>query len=121
MDPEAFLTMGVLTERYYFMTIIKKTFDFEKGRGFPSSDLMYDKEEKALFTPIVINADYTERKEVDMTSRPLNEAVSTYQFLEAAQLVAAYENGELKGQLKDIAANLDAEDNPVILLLKPKR
>ncbi|MDL2278918.1 6-bladed beta-propeller, partial [Parabacteroides sp. OttesenSCG-928-G07] len=121
MNPEVFLMMGVITERYYFMKTLKKTYDFEKMTGYPTSDLMYDKEEKALFTPIVINADYTERKEVDMTSRPLNKAVTTYQVLEAAQLVEAYENGKLKGQLKDIAANLDAEDNPVILLVKPKR
>ena len=41
--------------------------------------------------------------------------------LDAYQLVEAYEKGELKGKLKEIAAKLDEEDNPVIMLVKHKK
>ena len=36
-------------------------------------------------------------------------------------LVEAYEKGQLKGKLKEIAANLDEESNPVVMLLKKKK
>lgn len=43
MDPAAILTMGTLTDRYYFLRIFTITFDFTKGRGFPMTEFMYDK------------------------------------------------------------------------------
>lgn len=49
-----FLTMGVNTGRYCFMQTIGKEFNFEKGRGFPTTDLMYDSREKVVFKPIVL-------------------------------------------------------------------
>ena len=33
-DPEVLLTMGVMTERYWFVQTIEKEFDFATGRGF---------------------------------------------------------------------------------------
>ena len=33
----------------------------------------------------------------------------------------AYEKGQLKGRLKEIAATLDEEANPVIMLIKHKK
>ena len=64
-NPDMFLTMGVNTGRYCFMQTIGKEFNFEKGRGFPTTDLMYDSREKVVFKPIVLNADYTTRKRVE--------------------------------------------------------
>ena len=52
-EPEVMLSMGVVTDRYYFMQAIEKVFNFEKGRGFPSSDLMYDKQEAAVFLSLI--------------------------------------------------------------------
>ena len=46
---------------------------------------------------------------------------STEPVIEAHELVDAYGKGQLKGQLKEIAAGMDAEDNPVILLAKYKK
>lgn len=120
-DPEIFLTMGTLTDRFYFMKSIKRVFDFSKGRGFPTTDLMYDKQEKAIFTPAILNGDYIKKRKVDMTSNPINGAIGTFQTLQASQLVEAYENDELKGELKEIAATLDDESNPVIMLIKYKK
>ena len=120
-----FLTMGVNTGRYCFMQTIGKEFNFEKGRGFPTTDLMYDSREKAVFKPIVLNADYTTRKRVDLISRLGNEEVAAYETLSADRLVEAYGKGELKGGLKgglkEIAAGLDEESNPVLMLVKHKR
>ena len=99
----------------------EKDFNFEKGRGSPTTDLMYDSREKVVFKPIVLNADYTTRKRVDLISRLGNEEVAAYEILSADRLVEAYGKGELKGGLKEIAAGLDEESNPVLMLVKHKR
>ena len=40
---------------------------------------------------------------------------------EAPDLVDAYKNGNLKGKLKEIAASLDEESNPVLMIAKYKQ
>ena len=83
---------------------------------------MYDKEENALFQFAVYNDDYEEKRPVAMTSRPISNKIEDATTLEAHRLVENYEKGELKdGKLKDIAAKLDPEDNPVIMLVKHKK
>lgn len=81
---------------------------------------MYDKQENGLFRATVLNGDYLINQKVDMISHPLNGEIATFQSLAASQLVEAYENDELKGKLKEIAAELDEEANPVIMLVKRK-
>ena len=120
-DPEILLTIGALTERYCFIQTIKKIFDLTKGRGFPTSNLMYDKQEKALFEVTVLNGDFEKKTKLDMTSSPINGEIITYQTIAANRLVEAYKNNGLRGQLKEIASQMDEESNPVIMLLKSKR
>ncbi|MBN2635718.1 MAG: 6-bladed beta-propeller [Prolixibacteraceae bacterium] len=121
-DPEIFLTMGALTDRYYFFIIMKKEFDFTNGRGFPISDLMYDTQENVVYERTVVNGDFVKRKSVDITSHPVNgDEIAAFQNLEAYQLGEAYKNNELKGNLKEVAAKLNEESNPVIMLMKYKR
>jgi hypothetical protein len=121
MNPEVFLFLSILTDRYYFMESVKKIYDFETRQGFPSTDLIYDKQEKAIFEYTVYNDDYSNKKQVYMNSRPVNDEIATWQSLEADQLVEAYGKGELKGKLKEIAAELDEDSNPVIMLIKHKK
>lgn len=121
VDPEVFLTMWTLTDRYYFFITMKKEFDFTKGRGFPLTGLMYDKQENAVFEPNVINGDFIKRKKVGMISHPLNNEFAAFQNLEAYQLVEAYKKDELKSKLKEIAAELKEGSNPVIMVMKYKK
>lgn len=103
------------------MQTLKKEFDLEKMRGFATTDLMYDKQENALYRYSVYNYDFTNKKHVPLSKPALNSKIAGYQLLEAHNLVEAYEKDELKGNLKEIAAELDEEDNPVIMLIKHKR
>lgn len=119
-NPEILLTMGTLTDRYYFIQTIKSEFDFSKGRGFPLADIMYDRQEKAVFKPSVLNGDFVGKRRVDMTSHPVNDEIAAFQNLEAYRLVEAYKKGELKGHLKEIAAKLKEGSNPVIMVMKYK-
>jgi hypothetical protein len=121
MDPEIFLLPGVLTDRYYFMQTVKKTFDFETREGFPSVSLAYDRQEKKIYEVTVYNDDYSDKKKADMMTVSVNTEIATWQRLEAPDLVEAYKNGELTGRLAEIASTLDEEDNPVIMLMKYKK
>jgi hypothetical protein len=124
MDPEMFLIFGVMSDRYYFMETVKKVFDWNTGQGFPKTRMMYDKQENGIFNYYVYNGDYTDKIVVieDMfVTRSVNQEIDSWHILEAYQLVEAYKNGELKGRLKEIAAELDEDSNPVIMILKHKK
>ena len=115
LEPKLFLFLSILTDRYYFMETVTKE------KGFPATDLVYDKQKKALFRYTVRNGDYSNNEEVFMKSIPLNSEIPSRMMLEAFQLVHAYKRGALKGRLKEIAATLDEESNPVIMLMKHKK
>ena len=83
---------------------------------------MYDRSNGALFETAVYNDDYSYKKDVDMKRKTLsNNKISFLEEIEAYHLVESYKNGELKGKLKEIAATLDDESNPVIMLVKYKK
>ncbi|WP_102409321.1 6-bladed beta-propeller [Parabacteroides bouchesdurhonensis] len=121
-DPEILLTIGAATDRYYFIHTIKKVFDFTTGRGFFITDLMYDRLESAVFEANVFNSDFVKKQSVDMISYPVNNnGIAAIQTLAASQIVEAYKNDGLKGKLQEIAAGLDEESNPVVMLMEYKR
>ncbi|MDR1114704.1 MAG: 6-bladed beta-propeller [Tannerella sp.] len=122
MDPEVFLLLRFFSDRYYFMETRKNVYDFDIQEGFPATFFMYDRQEKAFSGYIIYNGDYSTKKEIYMNAlRPMNHEIESWQPLEAHRLVESYENGELKGRLKDITAGLDEESNPVIMLVKHKK
>ena len=53
-----------------------------------------------------------------MTENVGNGDVATYQNLMADQLIEAYADNKLKNPLKEIAAKLNEESNPVVMLVK---
>lgn len=124
METKVFLFPTVITDRYYFMRTMKKEVDFKTFKGFPSTDLVYDKQENALFQYTLYNADYSNKQQVSLGlnfNGIVNQEIATCQSLEAADLIEANEKGHLKGRLKEIAAGLDEEANAVIMLVKYKQ
>ena len=123
MNPEVYLSMVALTDRYYFMKTVENDFDLEKQTGFRMNTLMYDKQEKAVFKYVVYNDDYIEKRPLfSMMWSPFNHEIAACLRLESFSLVEDYKKGILKdGKLKEIAATLDVEDNPVIMLIKHKK
>ncbi|GHT51210.1 hypothetical protein FACS189440_19920 [Bacteroidia bacterium] len=122
MDPGVFLVLRLLSDRYIFMETIKNEYNFNTKQGFPRTFFMYDRQEKAFSEYTVYNGDYSTKKEIYMTMlSPVNHEIESWYPLEAYQLVESYKKGELKGRLKEIAAKLDEEDNPVIMLIKHKK
>jgi len=120
MDPEVFLLPYVFTDRYYFMQALKKEFDFETMKGNTYTVLAYDKQENVIFDYDLYNDDFSSKR-IGFNSTPINHEIATWQSLQAYQLVEAYKKGDLKGKLKEIAATLDEDDNPVLMLAKHKK
>ena len=64
MNPESFLTLKLVSDRYYFMESIKNVYDFSKEDGFPRTYLVYDTQEKDFFRYIIYNGDYSYKKRI---------------------------------------------------------
>lgn len=102
------------------MSLVRE-YDFQKRSGYPSTSLVYDTEKKEVSRCIVYNGDYTYKKEIKMNYYPINSEIASCHILPADELVATYKRGQLKGQLKEIAAGLDEESNPVLMFYKHKK
>jgi hypothetical protein len=119
MNPEIILLLKLMSDRYYFMETIENEYSFETNTGFTRNFLMYDKQEKTLSGYIVYNGDYSIQKEIYLSFLyPVNRERESWQIIETDQLVESYKKGELKGKLNEIAAKLNEDDNPVIMLIK---
>lgn len=126
MEPEVFLFPGVLTDRYYFMQTVKREYNFTTDTGMLRTDLVYDTQENAIFECIVYNDDFETKKPMSLAYEiPMftivNNEIAFMKRLEAYELVEAYKQGQLKGRLKEIAAGLNEESNPVIMIAKCKK
>lgn len=122
MDTGVFLVLRLFSDRYIFMETIKNEYNWNTGGGFSRTFFMYDKQEKVFSGYAVYNDDYSSKKEIYMNwLRPMNHEIESWQALQAHHLVESYAKGELKGKLKEIAATLDEDSNPVIMLIKHKK
>ena len=90
-------------------------------RDFPLQTYYMTNKKRLFFEYIVYNNDYSEKRAVNMKSLPVDDKIASWQSIEASQLIEDYEKGKLKGRLKEIAASLDEESNPVIMLIKHKK
>lgn len=127
MNPEVFLYFGVITDRYYFMQSVKKQYDFERDNGFPTTNLVYDRHSGSVFEYTLYNNDFLDKRTMNLVYEfpiPLviinRDKIAFMTKLEAPDLVEAYTDGKLRGPLKEIAAGLDEESNPVIMIAKYK-
>ena len=122
LDPEFYLILKLVSDRYYFMESIKNVYDLRKEEGFHKTYFVYDTQEKDFFSYIIYNGDYSYKKELYMVMfTPINTKGELWATIDAFELCRDYEKGKLKGKLKDIAAKLGEDDNRVIMLVKPKK
>ena len=106
------------------MQTVKKVYDFSSRVVLPRTDLMYDMKENIIYEYSLYNADYVHKEFVSLGYGGIafiNKEIAFVKTLEAPDLVDAYKNGNLKGKLKEIAASLDEESNPVLMIAKYKQ
>ena len=65
----------------------------------------------------MFNNDFSPKREISLGQKP-NSTMATCLTLNASDLVDALEKNELKGDLKEIAQELNEESNPIIMLVK---
>ena len=123
MNPEVMLRLRLLSDSYYFMEAVENQYNFDTNSGFSTTYFMYDNQAKAFSGYTINNGDFFTSEEIYMSAlRPVNHEIESWQILESFQLVKSYERGDIKdGKLKEIAAGLKEEDNPVIMLVKHKK
>lgn len=129
MNPEVFIFPGVITNHYYFLQTVKKEYDAtDPQSGLKKNNLVYDRQKKKIFEYIVYNDDYIYRRPLkNLTDAPFeltvinNDEIAFVEKIEAFELVEAYQKNKLKGKLKEIAAGLHEESNPVIMIAKYKK
>lgn len=123
MTPGVFLYPAVLTDRYCFMQTVKAEWDWGTNSGHKRTNLVYDKQENKIYEYEMHNADMTKKQSVIMTSEVTigNNEIALVHKLEAPDLVEAHEKGQLKGPLKEVAATLDEESNPVLMVVKYRK
>ena len=124
MTPAVVLFSSVVTNRFIFLTKIKKEFHYKEKENLDTEisidqeNILFDKVERKIYTPKIYNKDYSVKKEVDLgTTFNYGECVKK---IPAYELVESYKKGELKGQLKEIASQLDINDNPVLIITRFK-
>ena len=128
MDTEVYLYLGVQTDRYCFMQTVDNRFDFEKNTGFVTTELVYDKSEREIYEYLAHNNDLVDGNPMNLVNQIIynlrvfnkNDIAFTAR-LHASDLIEAYKENKLRGQLKEIAATLGEEDNPVIMVAKYKK
>lgn len=122
MKPAVFLLPCIFTDRYHFMETITMEANLLKNEGFPKTQLVYDKKENSLFEYTMLNNDFPEKGPVNFTMQETtNSEIAFWQKMEPHELIEAYAKGQLKGKLKDIAAELQEDSNPVIMLVKYRK
>lgn len=121
MDMKIFLFPYLFTSRYYFMQLMEKSMDFNTFKGFPTTDLVYDTQEKAIYTYKMYNQDFTDDRSFSLSIHPnttLDSDVLAFKVLQSDDLVNTLNENKLQGTLKDIVFTLDEESNPVVMLIK---
>jgi len=123
MSPGVFLYPAVLTDRYYFMQTVKAEWNWERNTGHQRINLIFDKQDNTLSEYVMYNADMDNNEPVIMTSEVTygDNEIACVHKLEAEDILEAYEKGQLKGQLKEVAAGLEEDSNPVLMLVKYKK
>ncbi|MGL5705794.1 MAG: 6-bladed beta-propeller [Tannerellaceae bacterium] len=119
MNTEKFLFVDGGTSRYCFMRTMDKKLDIETKKILVSR-LVYDKQEDAIFEYEIYNADFVNERPIYWISS-INQDIANWYPFDALELVEAYKGGNLKGRLNEIAAGLDEDSNPVIMVIKHKK
>lgn len=122
MEVQKFLYAQAVCDPYLFFVTVEKKFDAEKMRGYPTDLYCYNQATGAITQPRFTNTDCSDLPVHFLSNMEtqLDNSVAGYYLLQADQLKEAYEEGKLKGRLKEIASQLNEESNPVLVLLKRK-
>lgn len=121
MDPGVHHIVRLTSDQYIFMEGITNKKDPMSGKTFPKSYFAYDVKDKYFVTYKAYNGDFTDKEELYFsTFKAAKNNGEWFCVLHAPQLVEAYNEGRLKGKLKEVASRLNEDSNPIVMLVKDK-
>ncbi|MDR2231770.1 MAG: 6-bladed beta-propeller [Tannerella sp.] len=120
-EPRKIWGIHLSTDHFILLSVI--TLDFaaiERKQGIPNMDLIYDFKTGETNEVTLINDDYPSKplflyNEVDI---PQKNTVAA--MMPVFDLKSAAEEKQLKGELEQLVATLDDEDNPIVMIVKFK-
>ncbi|MDR0953914.1 MAG: 6-bladed beta-propeller [Rikenellaceae bacterium] len=118
-EPKTVLTTALVSDRFIVFTITSLDFESSmRGSGFSVRPLMYDYATGSTTEPVFKNDDYPSLK-WDGAYNEIDIPANTFaQILDPLELKDAHEKGELSGYLRDIAAEIEEDDNPVVMIMR---
>ena len=112
---------------YYFFRLQAKELSMGNRTGMAihvsdeeSKNLMYDVKTGEICCPKFIHKEYQTDISFDDFRFDICDKNKACMILETLDLIEALEAGELSGELKTIAENLNEDDNPVLMLIEFK-
>lgn len=115
-NPAILLDATKLTDRYFFFT--KEVYDYEgdNAKGITSSfELVFDRNKHELFEMELENRDFIGKYSFHSfnISSGKNQVAG---YFDADELYEAFREDKLSGRLKEIAATIKEDDNPVLMI-----
>lgn len=119
MNPPVFLNTLVETTDYYFGTTIKKEFDLESLSGFPEEGFIIDKRDNKMYKQNIFNRDFDTQSIVldPAIIERTNDSRIGLISLPVDKLLEAYQKGDLHASLHDLCAELNEDDNPIVMFI----
>ena len=113
MNPPKFIIPNLITDKYFHMWNFLKEWNWNTNEGFPGFNLLYDRDERKIY------------EFAAMAFHDLNFTIQRDCFLEKNTYAATIEAPELiekkaklPAYLKELASNLEDDDNPVLMIIK---
>ena len=121
------LKLKGIVPSHYFFRLQKKELTMGNRTGMAihvsdeeSKNLMYDVKTGEICCPKFIHKEYQTDISFDTFRFDICDKNKACMILETLDLIEALEAGELSGELKTIAENLNEDDNPVLMLIEFK-
>jgi hypothetical protein len=116
MSDRIFLTYSDESSEYIFMNTVRRLSNKE---SFDYNMLAYNKSENRIYSVELQNADFPSQPKTETGSIvdfPIYANSTVMALLTPTELIEAYNAGKLNGKLKDVAAKLNEDDNPVLMI-----
>ena len=120
MNPPVFVRPILDAPRHSFVCSIKKIWDRKADTGFPIVCYVIDKTDNRVYECSGLTDANYEGSDLLFCTFTATQPGWGVQCYSAAGLRKALEQNRLKGKLKELAAQLDEEENPVLVVYKFK-
>jgi hypothetical protein len=114
--PLKLMAISFRSERFMFLNVTEKVYK-RNMKKFDGDSYVYDYQTKEIYTPIVIDSDYSPELSVEINNTrgnfPKNTGVS---YISSRKLMQYYREGNLQGRVREMASRLTRDDIYILVL-----